>query len=260
MIKVQDLEFYYGNKKILDNISFEVESGEILGILGPNGSGKTTLLNVLNGVLKKKNGDIFIKNKKIEDYSRKELAKIMAILPQDMSPSFDFTVYEIVSMGRYPHLGLLDSFSEKDEKMIENAMEITDVLKFKNKSIREISGGERQRVFIARAIAQEPEIILLDEPTSNLDLKYQIEILDIIEKMRKEGKTIIISMHDVNLAIKYCSRLALLSSGKIYAIGKPDEIIDEKSISEVYGIEGKIIRNGNNRIVFVLPEKFNGSR
>ncbi len=258
MIDIKNLTFSYGDKKILKGISLNVENSEILGILGPNGSGKTTLINVLDGYLKKDTGDIIIKGKNIEKYSRKELARIMGVVPQDMIPAFDFTVYEIVAMGRYPHLGIIDPISDNDERLIFDALKKTGTYDLKDKSIREISGGERQRVFIARAIAQDPAIILLDEPTSNLDIRYQIEILEIIEKMREGGKTIVMSMHDVNLAIRYCTKLALISDGKIYAIGEPDIVINEESIQNVYGIRGKIIRNGGNKIAYILPEKFNG--
>ncbi|MGC8663269.1 MAG: ABC transporter ATP-binding protein [Thermoplasmata archaeon] len=257
MIEINDLVFSYNRNLILNKISFKVEDAEILGILGPNGSGKTTLLNVINGILKKDGGEILIKGKKIEKYSRKELARIMGVVPQDMVPAFDFSVFEIVSMGRYPHLGIMEPLSTKDEKIIFDALKKTGTFDLKNKSIREISGGERQRVFIARAIAQDPEMILLDEPTSNLDIRYQIEILEIIEQMRSRGKTILMSMHDVNLAIRYCTKIALIHNGEILAFGEPEEVINENSIEIAYGIKGKIVRNGGNKIAYILPEKFN---
>ena len=257
MIEINDLVFSYNRNLILNKISFKVEDAEILGILGPNGSGKTTLLNVINGILKKDGGEILIKGKKIEKYSRKELARIMGVVPQDMVPAFDFSVFEIVSMGRYPHLGIMEPLSTKDEKIIFDALKKTGTFDLKNKSITEISGGERQRVFIARAIAQDPEMILLDEPTSNLDIRYQIEILEIIEQMRSRGKTILMSMHDVNLAIRYCTKIALIHNGEILAFGEPEEVINENSIEIAYGIKGKIVRNGGNKIAYILPEKFN---
>lgn len=258
MIEIKNLTFSYHDKNVLKNISLRVDNGEILGILGPNGSGKTTLINILNGYLRKDSGEIIIKNKRIEEYSRKELARIMGVVPQDTVPAFDFTVYDIVAMGRYPHLGIMDPISDRDKMLILEALKKTGLYDLRDKSIREISGGEKQRVFIARAIAQYPEIILLDEPTSNLDIRYQIEILEIIEKMRSEGKTILMSMHDVNLAIRYCTKLALISQGRIYSMGNPDDVINEESIEKVYGIKGRIIRNGKNRIAYILPEKFNG--
>lgn len=258
MIEIKNLTFSYHDKNVLKNISLRVDNGEILGILGPNGSGKTTLINILNGYLRKDNGEIIIKNKRIEEYSRKELARIMGVVPQDTVPAFDFTVYDIVAMGRYPHLGIMDPISDRDKMLILEALKKTGLYELRDKSIREISGGEKQRVFIARVIAQGPEIILLDEPTSNLDIRYQIEILEIIEKMRSEGKTILMSMHDVNLAIRYCTKLALISQGMIYSMGNPNDVINEESIEKVYGIKGRIIRNGKNRIAYILPEKFNG--
>ncbi|MDP8011826.1 MAG: ABC transporter ATP-binding protein [Thermoplasmata archaeon] len=258
MIEVKSLKFSYNDHSVLKGISFIVKNNEILGILGPNGSGKTTLLNLIGGILKKKEGEILINGKKIENYSRKELARIMAFVPQDTSTAFDFNVFEIVSMGRYPHLGIMDSLTEKDKNIIIEALKKTEIYDLRNKSTRQISGGERQRVFIARAIAQDPEIILLDEPTSNLDIKYQIEILDIIERMRSQGKTILMSMHDVNLAVRYCTKIALIHNGNILAFGEPENVINEKNIEIAYGIKGKIIRNGGEKIAYILPEKFNG--
>ncbi|MGC8496844.1 MAG: ABC transporter ATP-binding protein [Thermoplasmata archaeon] len=257
MIEIKDLVFSYNHNLILNKISFKLEDAEILGILGPNGSGKTTLLNVINGILKKDEGEILIKGKKIEKYARKELARIMGVVPQDMVPAFDFSVFEIVSMGRYPYLGILEPLSIKDEKIIFDSLRKTGIFELKNKSIREISGGERQRVFIAMAIAQDPEMFLLDEPTSNLDIRYQIEILEIIEQMRSQGKTILMSMHDVNLAIRYCTKIALIHNGKILAFGEPEEVINENTFENAYGIKGRIIRNGGNKIAYILPEKFN---
>ena len=255
MLRVENLEFYYGEKKVIDKINFNLERGEILGILGPNGSGKTTIIKLVGGILKKNGGKIKIFEKEIEKYSRKELAKKISIVPSELEPGFDFTVYDIVSMGRYPYLGLFDTLNEKDLHIIDEAMNIMGIKHLANKSVREISGGEKQRMLIARALAQDPEILLMDEPTSNLDIKYQVEILELIEGIRKRNRGLIITLHDVNMAIRYCTKVALLSNGKIYMMGNPDEVINENSILNVYGVNGKIMRNGNGKIVYIIPEK-----
>ncbi|MGC9137910.1 MAG: ABC transporter ATP-binding protein [Thermoplasmata archaeon] len=255
LISVRDIEFSYGSKKIIDGISFDLMPGEILGFLGPNGSGKTTLIKLVGGILKKERGTIRIKGRDIEKYSRRELARIVSIVPSDLEPGFDFTVQDLVAMGRYPYIGFFDSFTQRDYEIIRRSMEATGVSHLSMNSVREISGGEKQRMLIARALAQDTEILLMDEPTSNLDIKYQVEILELIEGIRRTGRAIMITMHDVNMAIRYCTRLALISKGKIYSIGPPDNVINENSINMVYGINGKIIRNGDGKIVYIIPEK-----
>lgn len=255
MISVNDLEFSYGNRKVIDSVSFNLNPGEILGILGPNGSGKTTLIKLVGGILKKGKGRIEIMGKEIEKYSRKELARKLAIVPSDLEPGFDFSVYDMVAMGRYPYLGLFDTFSPEDIEIIEKSMRSTGIMELSGHSIREISGGEKQRMLIARALAQNTDILLMDEPTSNLDIKYQVEILELIENIRKTGRAILLTMHDVNMAVRYCTRIALLSKGRIFSIGQPEMVISEESITAVYGIKGRVIRNGDGGIVYIIPEK-----
>jgi len=255
LISVKDLKFSYGDFNVIDGVSFVLNRGEILGILGPNGSGKTTLIKLVGGILKKKEGKIEILGKEIEKYSRKELARKIAMVPSDLGAGFDFTVYDMVAMGRYPYIGFFDTLTLRDFDLIEKAMLATGINNLSRHSVREISGGERQRMLIARALAQNTEILLMDEPTSNLDLKFQVEIMELIENIRKTGRGILLTMHDVNMAVRYCTKVALLSKGKIFSIGPPDKVINENSIVEVYGVSGKIIRNGDGKIVYILPEK-----
>ena len=205
-LKVEELVFYYSAQRILDNINFSAREGELLGIVGPNGSGKTTLLKVINGILKPKVGTVFLSNRNIFEMGEKERAKILASVPQDTYVNFDFTVWDIVMMGRFPYLNRFQWEREKDEKVVEYCMKLTNVLHLSERSIREISGGERQRVIIARALAQEPKVLLLDEPTSNLDISYQIEIMDLLRSLSKEkGIIILCAIHDLNLAARYLS-------------------------------------------------------
>ncbi len=239
MLKVHNLKGGYGGKPIIRDVSFEVEKGEFFGILGPNGSGKTTLLKMLSGILPFDEGEIVINGRPISDYSAKELARIVAVLPQHAANSFSYTVKETVSLGRYAHQkGLFHAWTQEDENLVQAAMKQTGVAAFSDKDIQTLSGGERQRVFLAQALAQEPKILLLDEPTNHLDLSYQKELLDMLKAWTKERELTVISIfHDLNLAGLYCDRLLLLEKGTINVHNRPNEVLKETRIREVYRTE-----------------------
>ena len=215
MLNVQHVSGGYSNESVLKDISFEVKRGELFGILGPNGSGKTTLLKMISGILPITTGEIYIKGKRLQEYSAKQLAQIVAVLSQHSSQSFSYTVKETVSLGRYAHQkGWFQTWSNEDEEIVQRVMNQTGVSAFQNKNIQELSGGEKQRVFLAQALAQEPEILLLDEPTNHLDLSYQKELLDLLKHWTTEnGLTVISIFHDLNLAGLYCDRLAPARKG-----------------------------------------------
>lgn len=236
MLSVQQLTGGYTGESVIKDISFEVEKGELFGILGPNGSGKTTFLKMLSGVLPFKSGNIILKGKSLKDYSAKELARIIAVLPQHSIQSFSYTVKETVSLGRYAHQkGWFQTWSQEDERIVMKVMEQTGVMHFANHYIHELSGGERQRVFLAQALAQEPKILLLDEPTNHLDLSFQKDLLDLLKSWTKDrGLTVISIFHDLNLAGLYCDRLLLLENGKININHTPNEVLREERIREVY--------------------------
>lgn len=236
MLRVQQITGGYAGAPVVKNISFEVEKGELFGILGPNGSGKTTILKMLSGILPNTSGDIIIKGKNLSEYTPKELAKIVAVLPQHSSQAFSYTVKETVSLGRYAHQkGWFQSWSAKDEEAVCRVMEQTGISRFQDDNIQQLSGGERQRVFLAQALAQEPEILLLDEPTNHLDLSYQKELLDLLSVWSKDcGLTVISIFHDLNLAGLYCDRLLLLENGEININHVPNEVLKEGRIREVY--------------------------
>ncbi|AOH57276.1 ABC transporter ATP-binding protein [Peribacillus muralis] len=236
MLEVKGLTGGYDNKSVLDSVSFEVQKGELFGILGPNGSGKTTLLSMLSGVLDYKQGSIRIKGKDLQDYSAKRLARVIAVLPQHSSLAFSYTVKETVSLGRYAHqTGWFHSWSAEDEEIVQRVMKQTGVAEFQDLHFERLSGGERQRVLLAQALAQEPEVLFLDEPTNHLDLSYQKELLDLMSKMAKEQELTVISIfHDLNLAGLYCDRLMLLAKGKIKALAAPNEVLQQDRIREVY--------------------------
>lgn len=236
MLSVQQVSGGYTSEAVLKDISFDVEKGELFGILGPNGSGKTTLLKMLSGILPFQKGEIIINRKRLHEYRPKQLAQMIAVLSQHSSQSFSYTVKETVSLGRYAHQkGLFQSWSKADEEVVQRVMKQIGVSRFQNKNIQELSGGEKQRVFLAQALAQEPEILLLDEPTNHLDLSYQKELLDFLKQWTSEnGLTVISIFHDLNLAGLYCDRLLLLENGKINIDHIPNEVLREERIRDVY--------------------------
>jgi iron complex transport system ATP-binding protein len=239
MLSVQHVLGGYTDESVIKDISFEVQTGEMFGILGPNGSGKTTLLKMISGILPVSEGDIFIKGKRLLEYNSKQLAQIIAVLSQHSSHSFSYTVKETVSLGRYAHqTGWFQTWGEKDESIVQRVMKQTGISSFQNKSIQELSGGEKQRVFLAQALAQEPEILLLDEPTNHLDLSYQKELLDLLKNWTTEtGLTVLSIFHDLNLAGLYCDRLLLLENGSININHIPNEVLREERIRDVYHTE-----------------------
>jgi iron complex transport system ATP-binding protein len=235
LIQVNKLSFKYDNTDILSDVSFSATQGEILGIIGPNGSGKTTILRLLSNILQPQSGQIKIKNKELSEWSRKTLATQIAIVPQDTYIPFNYTVREIVLMGRTPHLRLLQFEGKQDYTLTDQAMAFTDTLDLSDRYFDALSGGERQRALIARALVQEPTILFLDEPTAHLDINHQIEILDLVKRLNAEQHlTVILVTHDLNLAAGYCDRLILLSKGKIFCSGTPKEVINEPNIQKVY--------------------------
>ena len=236
MLEIKNLSGGYGDKKIIEDVSFEVERGTVLGILGPNGSGKSTLMKLMSGVLPFENGMVTIDGKKITDFPPKELARKMAVLPQLHVHAFSHTVRETVSLGRYPHQsGWFSSWSEEDERAVVEAMELMDISHYEKTQIDQLSGGEQQRVFVAQALAQNASILLLDEPTNHLDINHQKELLDTIKKQAIEKDLTIVSIfHDINLASMYCDKLLLLDKGKVFRIGEPHEVVKEHYVETVY--------------------------
>ncbi|MBM7649555.1 iron complex transport system ATP-binding protein [Bacillus ectoiniformans] len=261
MITVEHLFGGYSSKPIVQNVSFSVKQGELFGILGPNGSGKTTLLKMVSGIVPFSEGVINIKGKELKHYSPKELAKVVAVLPQMTSHEFSYTVKETVSLGRYAHQkGFFRAWSDQDEQAVQKAMQQTGTETFAEHSLLELSGGERQRVFLAQALAQEPEILLLDEPTNHLDLSFQKDLLDLLKKMTKElGLTVVSIFHDLNLASLYCDRLLLIEKGQVHGLGIPSEIVKEEHINSVY--ETKVHQRPHPEVpkpqMSILPQRTN---
>jgi iron complex transport system ATP-binding protein len=244
MIEVDSIFFRYHHGWVLQDVSFQVRKGEFTGVIGPNGSGKTTLLKTLYRLLTPQRGEILFDRLSLKKMSRVEIAQKIAVVAQETYPAFPFRVIEMVLMGRSPYLGHLMFESPKDLEIAKKAMEWTETLPISQRPIDELSGGERKRVYIARALAQEPEVILLDEPTTNLDIRHQVEFLDLVLSLNREkGLTILMASHDLNLASEYCDRLILLQHGKIFRIGPPEEVMTRENIEKVYGCRVWVDRN-----------------
>lgn len=235
LLQVNNLVGGYGREMVIKDVSFMIKKGEFVGIIGPNGSGKSTLLRLMSRVLVPGHGGVIFSGRDIARMGLKDLACQVAFVSQDTAINFSFSVEEIVLMGRIPHLKRLQSEVRKDFDIAERALSLTDTLGIRKKDIDGISAGERQRVIIAKALAQEPALLLLDEPTSHLDIGHQVQILDLLKKLnRRDDLTIVMVLHDLNLASEYCSRIILLDEGKIFKDGTPDEVLTYQNIESVY--------------------------
>lgn len=239
MISVQNLVGGYTHSPIIKGLDFEINKGEFFALLGPNGSGKTTLFKLITGQLPRISGKVFISGKEISSLSKLEKANKMAVLTQEVQVSFDYTVEEIISLGRYPHQkGIFKQLSKYDRKVIEEVMEITQIRGFRKTLFRQISGGEKQRVLLAKALAQEPEILLLDEPTNHLDIKHTFQMLNLLkERQLTTGLTIFSILHDLNVASLYADRVALLHDGSFIEVGDVDILRKEDQLKKVYEVK-----------------------
>lgn len=253
-VLIENLTFKYDIDEVLKKIDIDIQKGSFVSILGPNGSGKTTLLKNICNILKPDNGKILINNKNVNNIKYKELAKIIAVVHQSSDIQFDFSVFDIVLMGRFPYIGRFKSESKKDIEIAKEAMINTGIWELRDKGINEISGGEKQRVMIARALAQQPEILILDEPISNLDIKYQVGILELCKKLNKEKNlTIIMTLHDINLAGRYSDYLILLDKGKVNIMDTPEKVLTQENISNVYDIKVDILKRNGDKTPYIIP-------
>ena len=248
IFEINGAEFSYNStEKIFKDINFSLEKGDVLCILGPNGAGKSTLIKCMNGLLKLNSGNIFLEGQNIYSKNKNDLAKIIGYIPQYHSTTFAFTVLDVVLMGRAPHLNLTSSPGKKDLKIAEEALESLEILDLKDKPYTQISGGERQMVLIARVLAQQPKILLLDEPTSHLDFGNQIRTLEIINKLSRNGLSVIMTSHFPDHAFLSSNQVAIMNHGTIMEIGKPESVITEKNMRSAYGIDVKILDVDENR-------------
>lgn len=247
----QDVYTGYPGKAIIQGFTAQIYKGEFVGLIGPNGTGKSTLIKCVSGLLPITGGRILINGDDNATLSQRERARRMAVVPQSFGIDYDFSTEDIVMMGRNPYLGFRDRESEKDHAIVAEAMAMTRTDQFKGRLFNELSGGEKQRVIIARAIAQQSDLILLDEPTSALDMNHQIAVMELILRLnREQGKTVVAVLHDLNLAARYCDRLIMLENGVASADGTPEEIISENNMQRLYHMK-MLIRNNP---VFNKPE------
>ena len=252
MLKVHGLEFKYKDRDILKKIEIEINKGEVLSILGPNGTGKTTLLKCIAGIIKPQKGSFSIGNKNMLHIKRNNLAKQISYVPQSSPSKFPITVFEAVLMGRSPYI--MWRPSEKDLKIVVNVLKFLKLEEFASKNFDQLSGGEKQKVLIARAVAQDTEYLLMDEPTSNLDLKHQLEIMEMISNMVKtKNVSAVFAMHDLNLAGRFSDRVVMLNKGEVFCTGKPEEVITVENIKIVYGVNATI--KNNNGVLYVFPDR-----
>lgn len=241
MIKVNDLTYTIGEKQILHNINFQIEKGKIYGILGENGSGKSTLLKTLTRINNVKNGKILLNDKDINHYTSKQLAQTIALVPQQTNLMFDFSALQIALMGRIPYQKPLYSDSEEDLEIVKQSMQLTSTWHLRDMNAQNLSGGEFQRLIIARALAQQTPILMLDEPISSLDIRHQFEIMNLLKQINKDtNTTILIIIHDLNLALKYCDEIILLNKGELIAFGESKKVLTEETISKNFGINVEI--------------------
>lgn len=239
-MRVEGLGYDYADKKVLDDISFSLTPGEILGILGPNGCGKTTMLRNLNRNLSPHRGCILLDEEDLEGMRKKDIARKVAVVPQSNEIRFSFTVREMVEMGRMPFQESFRGSSSEDEALVDRAMELTGISGMSDRTINTMSGGERQRVIIARAIAQTPEVLLMDEPTLHLDINMQFEVLDLVTRLsRDEGLTVVIVSHDLPMIARYCDRIILLHDRRIFAMGSPVDVLTPENMRTVFNIDAE---------------------
>lgn len=254
LIEAFGLRCGYEGREVLKGITISLSPGELIGLLGPNGAGKSTLIKALSKVLKPIAGTIYLEGEDIESLSFKEIAKRIGVVPQETTLEYKFTAYDIVMMGRNPYISRFKGETGLDRDIVIEAMKVTNTLEFADRPITELSGGEKQRVILARALAQNPKILLLDEPTSHLDISYQIEMLNLIKRLTK-GKDIgaLSAIHDPNLASQFCDKIILMKDGKIYDFGTPKEVLTSKNLKEVFNIDVIVKQHPIYDSIYILP-------
>lgn len=255
IIEAEKISYKYGQLQALKNLNFQVEPGELLGVIGPNGSGKTTLIKNITGILKS-DGQVFFNNKEVSlsALDRKDIARKIGVVPQQSQLKGEFTVREVIEMGRYPYQTKFKKCDKAGKKVVDNIINKLNLNKFTERFTGELSGGEFQKVLVARALAQEPEILIFDEATSHLDINHSIDIFKIARELIKQNElTVIAIIHDLNLAAQFCDRIMVLNNGEKVSIGKPEEIITEEMLAKIFNLEALIQANPVNQRPFIIP-------
>ncbi len=247
-IVVNSISFSYNDAAVLNNITLDITEGDFVGIIGPNGAGKSTLLRIMCRILRPQHGTVLLFGDDIAQMHGKQIARHLAFVPQETHFSLNFTVEDVVRMGRYPYLNPFQRERCDDRDAVDRALHAAHVHMFRHRQVNSLSSGERQRVVIARALAQAPRILILDEPTSHLDLHHQHAIMDLLGTLNKEGMSILVVNHDLNLASLYCRRLILLHEGSVFAQGAPGSIINEQTLKQTYQTDVTIIQHPQKNV------------
>lgn len=256
MLTAENVYYHTGGVDILHGVSVHIPRGRFVGIIGPNGAGKTTLMRVLAGVARPASGRVLLEGRPLSETTDRERARVAAYMSQNPSIGFGFTVEDVVTMGRYAHRGPLAPLGAADREAVERAMAATDVVHLRERPVTDLSGGERQRVFLARTLAQQPRLLLLDEPTSDLDVRFQLEVLTLVRTLQQQHQlTVVMAIHDLTWAARYCDAILALKNGQAVAFGDTDAVLTESLIDEVFGVRSTVVRaNGAPvRIDFLVP-------
>lgn len=257
-IRGSNIKVQYEGKEVLKGVSIAINKGEIVTIIGPNGSGKSTLIKAICRSVKIDDGEIILDGKNIQTIPTKSIAKKLAVLPQVKSVTNDMLVESLVSYGRFPHLGFSKRLSKEDKDIVQWAMEKTGTIALRDRNVMTLSGGERQRAWIAMALAQKTDILVLDEPTTYLDISYQMEVLELVKELNETlGISIVMVLHDLNQAIRYSDRIYVLKDGEVFDHGDPCEILDKETLKDVFNIEADIYEDDNNKCPYIIPNKLN---
>ena len=242
-ISAQDLTYEIEGSTLLDGVDLHADRGQLVGLIGPNGAGKSTLLRTISGILRYRGGAVLLEGEDLRSLSPKDVAATLALVPQIAPYTYGFTSIELVLMGRYPHLGRFQIEGREDDRIARDAMRLTETEQFADRTLDTLSGGERQRVFVARALAQQPRILLMDEPTANLDILHQLKVLDLVRRLVADGLTAVAAIHDLNMAARYCDKLVLLNKGHVLAEGSPADVLTPDTIESVFGVHSAVYRD-----------------
>ncbi|AOM40898.1 ABC transporter ATP-binding protein [Xenorhabdus hominickii] len=253
-LKAHNLSLAYGKRIIIDGVNLAIHDGELTVIIGPNGCGKSTLLRAISRSMQPKGGEVLLDETNIHRYKPKVVARELSLLTQGAAVTEALTIYDLVSRGRYPYQSFLRQWSEEDENVVNDALKAVDLWDLSQKLVSELSGGQRQRAWFAMTLAQQTPIILLDEPTTYLDISHQIEVLDLCQQLHRQGKTLVLVLHDINLALRYASRLIMMKNGQVYSEGIPEEIVTVQNIADVFGLACRIIRDPESNKPLIIPK------
>ena len=242
-ISAQNLSYEIQAETLLEGVDLHADRGQLVGLIGPNGAGKSTLLRTISGILNYREGTVRLDGDDLRSLSSRDIAAGLALIPQIAPYTHGFTSMELVLMGRYPHLGRFQIEGKEDDRIARDAMRLTRTEQFADRTLDTLSGGERQRVFVSRALAQQPRVLLLDEPTSNLDVLHQLKVFDLVRQLIDDGLTAVAAIHDLNMAARYCDRLVLLKNGRVLAEGSPEEVLVPETIRSAFGVRAAVYRD-----------------